>query len=115
MPKTQRAGGVADIMRQFAEHNELMNQDAETIVSRLVTAALHFAMHAGEMDGEDGRKVALAAMRRGLGGFVDDVYRQPHSPPPSSYTLITVRTDDGLWVSETGYEEVVQGPPRLFF
>jgi hypothetical protein len=108
MPNTQRAGGVADIVRQFAEHNELMNHDAETIVSRLVTAALHFAMYSGEMDGIDGRKVALAAARRGLGSFISDVHATPHDPPPATYTLITVRTNDGLWVSETGYEEVIQ-------
>lgn len=112
MPTTPRANGAADIVRLFIERNELADKDAETIVSRLITSVLHFAMQAGEIDGDDGRMIALAAARIGLGRFVTDVHAVPGAPPPEVYTLITLRTEGGTWVSETGYQEVITCAPN---
>jgi len=108
MTITIRTDCVTDLIRQYAAHNGLLHTDAETIASQLIRSVLNVTMQAGEIEGIDGRKVALAAARRGLGGFISDVHTTPNSPPPACYTLITVRTEGGLWVSETGYEEVIQ-------
>lgn len=79
---------VADIVRDYAAGNDLPLTDGETIAAKLIADTLHFAMRAGEMDGLDGRKVALAAARRGLGRFITDVHTAPVAPPPAVYTLI---------------------------
>ncbi|UDF29362.1 UNVERIFIED_ORG: hypothetical protein LHK14_17890 [Roseateles sp. XES5] len=108
MLNRNRADGVAELVRQFASQPGAAYKTPEAIAADLIGGILHWVMRAGEMAGDDGRKPALAAARLGLGSFISDVHASPAGPKPACYTLITVRTDDGLWVSETGYEEVIQ-------
>lgn len=108
MPNTHSSVCANALLRQFAIDTQATNETAETIAAKAISAILHWTMRTGEAEGEDGRKIALASARRGLGDFITDVHTTPLDPPPAAYTLITVRTEGGLWVSETGYEEVIQ-------
>lgn len=103
-----RADGVAELVHKFAADGMADGKTPEKIAADLIGGILHWVMRTGEMAGDDGRKPALAAARLGLGSFISDVHATPTGPKPSCYTLITVRTDGGLWVSETGYKEIIQ-------
>ncbi|WP_434712979.1 hypothetical protein NMA58_08305 [Rhizobium sp. YTUHZ045] len=103
----ERAASVDNFVRQFAA--ERMTDGVEKIAADMIGGILHWVMRNAEMAGEDGRKPALGVARVGLSSFISDLHRIEGNPkPPECYTLITVRTEEGLWVSETGYEELVQ-------
>ena len=109
MNNRERAASVAELVRAFANKNVAPGEKPEAIAADMITGILHWAMREGEMAGEDGRKPALAAARCGLSQFISEVHAEGGTGPgPDCYTLITVRTEGGLWVSETGYEETVQ-------
>ncbi len=103
----ERAAGVDGFVRQFAAGRE--HENVEKLAAEMIGGILHWVMRNAEMQGDDGRKPALGVARAGLSGFISDVHRIEGDPkPPETYTLITVRTEEGLWVSETGYEEHIQ-------
>ncbi|NEH72291.1 hypothetical protein [Rhizobium leguminosarum] len=107
MINRQRAASVDNFVRQFAAERE--HEGVEKIAADMIGGILHWVMRNAEMAGDDGRKPALAVARIGLSSFISDVHRIEGVPKaPECYTLITVRTEEGLWVSETGYEELVQ-------
>jgi hypothetical protein len=109
MNNRNRAAAVAELVHQFAKTNTSPTATPEAIASGLIRDILHWTMRESEMAGDDGRKTALAAARSGLSWFIEDVHRTPGSAHlPSCYTLITVRTNEGLWVAETGHEEIVR-------
>lgn len=109
MNNRERAASVADLVRQFASKHVAPGEKPEVVAGDLICNILHWVMHEGDMAGDDGRKPALAAARCGLSQFISEVHASPENElGPSCYTLITVRTAGGLWVSETGYEEMVQ-------
>ncbi|EJB02907.1 hypothetical protein Rleg9DRAFT_1721 [Rhizobium leguminosarum bv. trifolii WSM597] len=103
----ERAASVDNFVRQFATGRE--HQGADKIAAEIIGSILHWVMRNAEMVGEDGRKPALGVARVGLSSFISDVHRIEGDPKaPETYTLITVRTEEGLWVSETGHEEMVE-------
>lgn len=109
MKNRERAASVADLARQFAEKHLAAGGKPETIAADLIAGLLHWTMRESEMAGDDGRKPALAAARRGLSRFIDEVHAEfGAGPAPECHTLITIRTEEGMWVSETGYEEYVR-------
>jgi hypothetical protein len=107
MTNRERATSVANLVQQFAiERGE---NNVQKIAADMIGGILHFVMREAEMNGEDGRAPALKAARIGLSSYISDVHHaEGGNPPPDCYTLITVRTEEGLWVSETGYEEHIQ-------
>lgn len=109
MNNRERAASVAELVRQFASKHVANGEKPESIAGDMICNILHWVMRETEMAGDDGRKTALAAARCGLSHFISEVHASgPDDPGPECYTLITVRTDGGLWVSETGHEETVQ-------
>lgn len=103
----ERAASVDNFVRQFAAERE--QDGVDKIAAEMIGGILHWVMRNAEMAGDDGRKPALGVARLGLSSFVNDVHRvEGGESDPDCYTLITVRTEQGLWVSETGYEEMVQ-------
>ncbi len=109
MKNRERADSVANLVHGFANDRISDGETIETVAADMIGSILHLVKRTHEMSGGDGRKHALAAASRGLSGFIGDVHApSPLAPRPECYTLITVRTDGGLWVSETGYEEVIQ-------
>lgn len=109
MTNRTRAAAVAELVHQFAKSHVGPTATPEAIASGLIRDILHWTMRESEMAGDDGRKTALATARSGLSCFIEDVHRIPGSVQiPSCYTLITVRTNEGLWVAETGHEEIVR-------
>jgi len=108
MNNRERAASVADLVRTFAAKQEVYDEPPAVVAAKMIAGILHWTMRESEMAGDDGRKPALAATRAGLTSFIDDVHRSPANTSPSCYTLITVRTDGGLWVSETGFEDMIQ-------
>lgn len=104
-----QAASVNQLVFQFASENGAMNDDAAAIAGKMISAVLHWAMRSGETDGDDGRKTALSSARTGLTSFVADLHKiDDVQIEPYCYALITIRTEGGLWVSETGFEEMVQ-------
>lgn len=109
MNNRERAASVAELVRQFSTAHVAQGESPETIASDMIAGILHWTMRESEMAGGDGRKPALAAARRGLSHFISEVHAEGDGGPrPDCYTLITVRTEGGLWVSETGYEDMIQ-------
>lgn len=106
---TSRTAAVAELVNKFAKDHVGQDATPATIASNLIREILLWTMRESEMAGDDGRKPALSAARAGLSWFVDDVHAVPEAGPrPDCYTLITVRTNEGLWVAETGHEEIVR-------
>ncbi len=108
MKTRERADSVADLVHAFGKERIADGDKIEAVAADMISAILHLVTRTHEMGGDDGRKNALAAARTGLSGFITDIYSSPREPAPACYTLITVRTDRGLWVSETGFEEMIQ-------
>ncbi|KQS95374.1 hypothetical protein [Rhizobium sp. Leaf386] len=108
MKTRERADSVAELVHTFAKDRVASGDKIEAVAADMISAILHLVTRTHEMGGDDGRKHALAAARTGLSGFISDMYSTPREPTPACYTLITVRTDGGLWVSETGFEEMIQ-------
>lgn len=109
MKNRERADSVADLVRAFAQKHVAPNEAIETVAADMIGSILHLVKRTHELSGGDGRTHALTAARGGLSGFISEVHSSgPEDPGPECYTLITVRTDGGLWVSETGFEDVIQ-------
>ncbi|MCV9960756.1 hypothetical protein OIU34_02490 [Pararhizobium sp. BT-229] len=109
MKNRERADSVVDLVHAFAKDRVSGGEAIETVAADMIGSILHLVKRTHEMSGGDGRKHALAAARGGLSGFISDVHaRNALDPNPECYTLITVRTEGGLWVSETGFEDVIQ-------
>jgi len=105
---TERAQLSEEITMVFAETNGIDDQPAIVIVGNMLSSLLHWVAMCTD-EGLDGRKEAMKALRHGLSHFIAESNSEtdPNAIGENIFILITARTENGIWVSETGQDETI--------